>query len=426
VFRIFMLSLALASPLPTDQFSSFPLEEAVHQSYADLIGRIDFSEYSHDALKSLRARIERERDEKIDKSKRVEKHWKDELQASRQQLEILNKASSVDTKAASDFRVQLHINIAALERAIQENTREREQTIPAVYDMQLAKVWLLGRWPDRRAQIGRRIDAGEARARRHGDVEDIGYRKLVKNPEKDIEVGEQAARQMVAGGWLPLEFQDSEVQLYVRRLAAKIAFSSDLKVPLHVTVLDSAQPRAIALPGGFLYVTSGVFRIARTESELAGVISREIARMAAQHATRASKRSFASKVFMPVAQIATGLFSGGLSPGAYYGIGYGMQGLGSVVDHALNGSTEDFQREADQLGVQYAWKAGYDPRGFVRFLDSLAGDQKTDLVGKELPLPERLLNLFSEIEYLRPLEHAVVNSPEFDRARQRVITAYGS
>lgn len=420
MLRIFMLSLALAGPLPTE------LEETVHQPYADLIGRIDFSEYSADALKSLRNRIEHERDERIDKSKRVEKKWKEELQAARQQLENLNKASSVDTKAASDRRAQLHIDIAALERALQEKTREREQTIPAVYETQLAKVWLLERWPDRRAKIGRRIDAGEARDRRHGDVEEIGYRKLVKNPEKDIEVGEQTARQMVAGGWLPLEFQDGEVQLYVRRLAARIAFSSDLKVPLHVTVLDSAQPRAVALPGGFLYVTSGVFRIARTESELAGVISREIARMAAQHATRASKRSFASKVFMPVAQIATGLFSGGLSPGAYYGIGYGMQGLGGVVDHALNGSTEGYQREADQLGVQYAWKAGYDPRGFVRFLDSLAGDEKTDLVGKEPPLAERLLNLFSEIEYLRPLEHAVVNSPEFDRARQRVIAVYGS
>ena len=129
---------------------------------------------------------------------------------------------------------------------------------------------------------------------------------------------------------------------------------------------------------------------------------------------------------MPLAQIATGLFSGGLNPGAYYGIGYGMQGLGGVMDRVLNGSNEGYQKEADQLGVQYAWKAGYDPRGFVSFLDSLSGDARTDLVGKEPPLPERLLNLFSEIEYLRPLEQAVVNSAEFDQARQRVLEISGS
>jgi hypothetical protein len=392
----------------------------------ELIELLDLAEYSEDALKTLRSSIERERDEKIDNSRKREKEWKGELEAARQELAALNRTSSVDTKAASARRAQLHIDIAALEQGIKEKTEEREHTIPAIYETRLTKVWLLEHWPKRRAEILHRIDEGRARDRRHGDVEDIGYRKLVKNPQKDIEVGEQAARQMVAGGWLPLELQDAEVQLYVRRLAAKIAFNSDLKVPLHVTVLDSMQPRAIALPGGFLYVTSGVLRTARTESELAGVISREIARMAAQHATRTSKRSFASKIFMPVAQIATGLFSGGLNPGAYYGIGYGVQGLGGMMDHILTGSNEGYQKEADQLGVQYAWKAGYDPRGFVSFLDSLTSDAKTDLVGQEPPLPQRLLNLFSEIEYLRPLGPAVVNSPEFERARQRVIATYGS
>ena len=421
MFRIFVLSLALAAPLPSDQNPSLSLDDRIHQPYTSLLEGSDATRYSNDALSELRSKIEHERDEKIDSSKKTEKQWKEDLETARQELERLNKAASADTKATSDRRAKLHMDIATLERGIQEKVKERAHAIPAAYETQLAKVWLLEHWPDQRADILYRIDKGRARDRRHGDVEDIGYRKLVKNPEKDIEVGEQAARQMIAGGWLPLEFQDAEVQLYVRRLAARIALSSDLKVPLHVTVLDSMQPRAIALPGGFLYVTSGVLRTARTESEFAGVLSREIARMAAQHATRASKRSLASKMFMPVAQIATGLFSGGINPGAYYGIGYGIQGLGGVIDRVLNGSNEGDQKEADQLGIQYAWKAGYDPKGFVGFLDSLTGDARADLVGKEPSLPERLLNLFTEIEYLRPLEHAVVQSAEFDQARLRVI-----
>lgn len=406
MFRILTLSLALAGPLPS-------------QSYTSLLQQ-DGAGHSRESLRLLRSSIELERDEKLNSLKRTEEEWKGKLAAARREIDALNKASSADSAVARLRREQLHLDIASLERGIQEKSKEREQRVPAAYEAQLAKVWLLERWPDRRAEIEHRIDEGKARERRHGDVEDIGYRKLARNPEKDIEVGEQAVRQMIAGGWLPLELQDDQVQLYVRNLAAKLAFNSDLKVPLRVTVLDSAQPRAIALPGGFLYITSGILRTARSEAELAGVLSREIARMAAQHATRGSKRSLVSKMFLPVAQVAAGLFTGGINPGAYYGIGYGMQGLNSVVDRALNSSPEADQKEADQLGVQYAWKAGYDPRGFVGFLDSLAGDARADLIGSEPPLEERLLNLFSEIEYLGRPKHPVTSSAEFDRIRQRV------
>jgi hypothetical protein len=415
VVPVFILALALGAALPPDQI--------VHQPYVELMTRPDSAGYSPETLKTLRAGIERERDEKIDNARKLETQQKEDLAAARRELASLNKAAAVDTAASGERRRRLHPEIAALERSIRETVQEREHTIPATYETQLAKVWLLEHWPVRRAEILYRIESGRSRDRRHGDVEDIGYRQLARNPEKDIEVGERAARQMAAGGWLPLEFRDQEVQLYVRRLGESIASSSDLKVPLHVSVLDSTQPRAIALPGGFLYVTSGVLSTARTESELAGVLSREIARMAAQHATRGSKRSFVSKVFMPVMQTAAGIFSGGLHPGAYYGIGYGMQGLSGLMEHVLNGSNEAYQKEADQLGVQYAWKAGYDPRGFVSFLDSLIGNASADLVGREPPLPQRLLNLFSEIAYLPPLDRPLVNSVEFERARQRVLAA---
>jgi predicted Zn-dependent protease len=89
------------------------------------------------------------------------------------------------------------------------------------------------------------------------------------------------------------------------------------------------------------------------------------------------------------------------------------------MDHVLNDSSTEFQKEADQLGVQYAWKAGYDPRGFVAFLESQTAETRNALVGAKTPLPDRLLNLFSEIEYLPALEHPIVDSPEFQRYRMR-------
>jgi predicted Zn-dependent protease len=185
-------------------------------------------------------------------------------------------------------------------------------------------------------------------------------------------------------------------------------------------VLDSPEPRAIALPGGFLYVTSGVIRAARSESELAGVLSREIARIAARHATRVSKASWVSRLFVPVTQIATGIFTGGsVNPAAYYGINYGVEGIGGILGRVLNGTNETFQAEADQLGVQYAWKAGYDPRGFVAFLDSTAEKPGHKFLNDEPELRKRLLKIFSEIQYL-PEQKAVFDSGEFDRIRQRI------
>jgi predicted Zn-dependent protease len=251
-------------------------------------------------------------------------------------------------------------------------------------------------------------------------VEDTGYRTIAKDPQKDIETGKQAVRQMLAGGYLPSELRDEEVQSYVRRIAGQIALNSDLKVPLHVTVVDDVEPRAMSLPGGFVYITSGVIAAAQSEPELAGVLSREIARIAARHAARSASSSWFSRMFLPVTQMVGGMFTGGpANPAAYYGLGYGLESLGGILGRALTGNSEEFQMEADQLGVQYAWNAGYNPAGFVSFLDSIAGKEETFLT--ETPdLKKRLIHLFDEIEHLPVQKKTAPFSGDFDRIRQRI------
>lgn len=422
MFPLYALTLALLiPPLPDHELSSFLPEDLLHQPFTVLLELQSLEDFSSSELKALRSRIEEERDRKIAELRQREDDWKKKLVIHRQELETLNKLGSKDTESAARQRSALHVEITALERCIHDASREREHTIPATYQLQLTKLWLAEHWPSRRAEIRQQIENGQARSRRHGDAEDIGYRRLVKNPEQDIPAGEQAARQMIAGGWLPFELQDNDVQTYVRTIAARVAANSDLKVPLRVTVVDSAELKAIALPGGYLYVTSGVIRAAENESELAGVLSREVARIAARHATRSSKVSLVSKLFVPFTQIATGIFTGGtMSPAAAYGISYGIEGLGSVLQHAMNGTNEKLQTEADQLGIQYAWKAGYDPRGFIAFLDSIAGTVDYNFLGDEPPLKERLLNSFSEIQYLPPQREPRPETGEFDRIRSRV------
>ena len=422
MYSVYALSLALLIP-PTSDQEPVPLtpQDFVHQPFLELLQVPGLEDESRSELKALRSRIEKERDQKIEELKQLEQGWKRKLDLQRQQLQLLNKQGSEDTEAAEKRRSDLHIEIASLERVLRESSIERERTLPAVYTLQLTKLWLAEHWPERRERIRQEIDDGLARERRHGNAEDIGYRLLTKNPEQDIEAGQRAARQMVAGGWLPYEVQDNDVQSYARKVAGRIAANSDLKVPLHVTVLDSRELKAIALPGGYLYVTSGVIRAAHTESELAGVLSREIARIAARHATRSSKASLFSKFFVPVTQVATGIFTAGsVSPAAYYGIGYGIEGLSGVLERTLIGNNEKFEKEADQLGIQYAWKAGYDPRGFIAFLDSISSRSEKNFLSNEPLLQERLLNCFSEIQYLPTQKNPAPDSGEFDRIRQRL------
>jgi predicted Zn-dependent protease len=85
-----------------------------------------------------------------------------------------------------------------------------------------------------------------------------------------------------------------------------------------------------------------------------------------------------------------------------------------------NGTNEKLETEADQLGIQYAWKAGYDPRGFIEFLDSIAISTNKNFVNDEPQLHERLLEAFTEIEYLPPQKDFVPDTGEFDRIRSLV------
>ena len=284
---------------------------------------------------------------------------------------------------------------------------------------------LVEQWPERRKEIARIIEKGRARDRKHGDIDDIGYRRIAKDPEKDIAGGEQAVRQMTSGGLMPREIQAADVQQYVQRLARRIAENSDLKVPLHVTVLDSPEISAISVPGGFLFLSAGLILAAETEAELAGVLAHEIARIAARHGARAFQRSLISKMFVPAAQVATGLLTGGFSnAGAYYGVNYGFQGLSLLVDRTLVGSSGKYQKEADQLGIQYAWKAGFDSKGFIAFLDSIAKAKqysKTASFFRTNPeLGERLIDAFSEVQYLPPRENYIVDSAEFRKTKERL------
>ena len=410
-------SLALFVP------SAAVCQQIYDEPYVALL-ELNDTDYSPNGLKSLRSGIEEQRSNLIDGCKKEEERLKEQLQTARRQLKDLNRSASHDTGPMAETRAGFHNIVEAAEDPLRKTRMECEPGISAAFEIKLAKLRVAKDWPGRRDKILRAIDQGRARDRKLGDIEDIGYRKFFDGQEKDIAAGEQAVRQMKFSGMMPETLQDAVVQEYVRRLAGKIGLNSDLKVPLRVTVVDSPDISAIALPGGFLFISSGLVVAAGTETELAGVLSHEIARIAARHGTRSSKRSRISSIFVQAAHIAPGLFTGGFSNApALYGINFGFQGLDAIVDRALIAAQGKYEKEADQLGVQYAWKAGFDPKGFIMLLDSISQQEysKTASFYRTHPhLDERMLDVFSEVQFLPESPATIRDSVEFHQIKERV------
>jgi len=420
-YSVFCLVLLLSSHLVAQENHSSTLRAELERPYTALFESSDRAFTSRE-LRSMRSTLERERDEGLRACQKEEKDLRKQLATARKGLTELNQSAPRDNTAMADARKHLHDQIPALEKVIHDKKEQCEHGIPAAFEIKLSKVRLLQRWPKRRDETNRKIEAGLSRQRKYGDIDDIGYRKLVDEQDKDIALGEQALRELKSSRLMPMEFENAAVQRYVRDLAFKIAKSSDLKVPLRVSVVDSPETNAFGLPGGFVFVTSGLLRTCETESELAGVIAREIAHVAARHGSRASKRAILPKLVVPAAQVATGFLTGGISNGAYYGMSYGFQGLGILVDKTFERSKATSQKEADQLGMQYAWKAGFDPKGYIAYLDSLAKAEeysKTERFFLSKPaIDRRLIDAFTELQYLPRRENSIVDSPEFRRAKE--------
>ncbi|MCI0418653.1 MAG: M48 family metalloprotease, partial [Acidobacteria bacterium] len=208
---------------------------------------------------------------------------------------------------------------------------------------------------------------------RWGDVEDVGFRELAPGQEDDIKDGQEAIKQMKQAGMLPPEIENKKVQEYVSTLVTRIAKRSDLSVPVKVTLLNSKEINAFALPGGFLFVQRGLLEAAEDESQLAGVVAHEIAHAAARHSHKLMTKATISQIIYQAAQMAAMVFTGGaVGIGTYYALQYGFYGLGLVLSLNLLGVSRDYELEADQLGIQYAWNSGYDPSGFIRFFDKMA------------------------------------------------------
>lgn len=426
--RILAVAMSLSLPASEATANAVSLPQLVTRPYLDLLELAPTVSFKAAEFEALRKDLGRQREAEEERLKKEEKDLDRRLEALRDQLKSLNKEASSDSSKMADRRKTVHCEIQQLEKLLIEKRIERERGMPVAFDNKLAKADLIAQWPARKIEIDHLIATGRARERRFGDVEDIGVRKISTDQEKDIKLGEEAIRNMKTYSLMPPELEQKEATAYVRKLAEQIALSSDLTVPVKVTVLRSQEINAFAMPGGFLFINTGLLEKTDSETELAGVIAHELAHVSARHGSKLMKRATLANLFLQSAQIAAMIATGGVaSIGMYYALQGGFFGLGMVLDLSLLGVSRNFEAEADQLGTQYTWRAGYDPRGFITFFDKMASEKgyvkSASFFRTHPPFFERILRTVSEIEYLPKSGALRVDSTEFRDFKQHLTDA---
>jgi predicted Zn-dependent protease len=252
------------------------------------------------------------------------------------------------------------------------------------------------------------------------DPSQIGSRDVGKginfySLEKEIALGKQLAQEVARQAKIS---DDAIVSEYVNRVGQNLVRNSDAKVPFTFQVIEADDLNAFALPGGYVFVNTGLIEMAEEESEFAGALAHEIAHVAARHMTRqATKSELANLISIPLSVLLGGL------PG--YAVRQGMQV--AVPMTFLSFSRKD-ESEADYLGLQYMYAAGYDPGGVISIFERMAAlnRKKPGTVSRLFsthPMDQdRIRKAQQEIQEILPArDEYVVSTSEYREMRERVF-----
>jgi len=252
-----------------------------------------------------------------------------------------------------------------------------------------------------------------------GDVDEIGNRKVahksIISEEKEIAIGKQYSVEIERSAKL---LTDPVINEYVNRVAQNVARNSDLKIPLTVKVIDDPSINAFALPGGFLYVNTGLLIAAEEEDQVAGVVAHEIAHVAARHwASQMTKMTFAQYAMLPLIFVP-------MSYPVYMGV---MEAYMQGVPLAFLKFNRGAEAEADYLGIQYMYKAGYDPNSYVAFFGKVMEEERRmpgsmpQVFMDHPPTGDRIIKSEEEIKQILPKkEQYLVSTSEFDDVKGRL------
>jgi predicted Zn-dependent protease len=263
-------------------------------------------------------------------------------------------------------------------------------------------------------------DSPNVKSGSEADVNAIGNRKVGHGPEMyslehDIAIGKQLSQEVEKSAKF---IDDPVINEYVNRVGQNLVRNSDAQVPFTIKVIDSDVVNAFALPGGFFYVNSGLVLHADEESELAGVMAHEIAHVCARHGTREETKS----TIVQLASIPAMIFI------PYSWAGYAIyQGMNFAIPLTFLKFSRGDEAEADYLGLQYMYKAGYDPNSFVSFFEKVQSDEKKQpgtipkVFSTHPPTPDRIEAIQKAIATILPArDQYIVTTSEFDTVKARL------
>ncbi len=232
--------------------------------------------------------------------------------------------------------------------------------------------------------------------------------------EKEVAIG----RQIAAEAEKELKLVDDPIITeYVNRVGQNIVLHSDAKVPFTIKVVDSDEINAFALPGGFFYVNKGLILAADNESEVAGVMAHEIAHVTARHGMENQAKGTLANIGLTVGSI----FLGGLGGAAILN---GAQFLTTLSFLKFSRSAEE---EADKLGVQYMYAAGYDPNGMATMFEKLAAQNKkkpgkvAKLFSSHPQSVDRRESVLGLAARFPEREEYVISTSEFQKVKGRLL-----
>jgi predicted Zn-dependent protease len=259
------------------------------------------------------------------------------------------------------------------------------------------------------------------------DIDDIGNRNVGKpgsgkgigdwySYDTEIKMGKQYAMMVESSARI---MQDPVITEYVNRIGQNLVRNSDAKVPFTIKVIDSDDINAFALPGGFFYVNTGLILAADDEAELAGVMAHEIAHVCARHATREMTRAnYAQMATIPLIFVS----SWGIYEAASIAINIAMP-------LTFMKFSRGFEGEADYLGLQYMYKAGYDPQAFISFFEKIKAQEKkkpgtlAKAFATHPQTPDRIEKSQEEIRNILPARpEYIVNTSEFNDVKARLAS----
>ncbi|MGD0887633.1 MAG: M48 family metalloprotease [Acidobacteriaceae bacterium] len=254
------------------------------------------------------------------------------------------------------------------------------------------------------------------------DVDAIGTRNIggrgVTNwlsTNWEISTGKQYSMEIEKSAHL---ITDPVVVEYVNRVGQNIVKNSDCKVPFTIKIIDSDEINAMALPGGFFYVNSGLILAADEEAELAGVMAHETAHVCAHHAARGQTKGYYAEIASIPIMI--------LAQGSYAGLGV-YEASQLVIPMGLLEFSREYEAEADWLGVQYMYRAGYDPQAFIQIFEKLDALEKhkpgtlAKVFADHPQTPDRIAHSEEEIATILPARpDYMVTTSEFDDIKGRL------